>query len=189
MPDKKEAVVKNGKTRLRKKSDSPKLKDVFISEDMDNVKSYVLFDVLIPGIKKIFFDTIKNALEMALFGEKGTSGKSSTSASRINYRNYYPKDDATPYKPARTKSSLNYDEIVFETREDAEAVLNAMESSIQQYKVVSVGDLYDFADIPSPDFTALKYGWNDLREARVMQVRDGNSFGYILKLPTARPLN
>ena len=183
-----EPVVK-GKAKIKKKSEMQKLKDVFVQEDIDNVKSYVLFDVLIPGIKRIVFDTITNALKMSMFGEKGQASKPSSSGTKIRYGGYFeqPEDDGRR-RSIRSGSGMNYDEITFENRDDAEGVLRAMQGSIIQYGIVSVGDLYDFADLPTSNFTMLKYGWKDLGDARVVQVRDGSGFGYALKLPKAVPL-
>lgn len=183
-----EPVIK-GKAKIRKKREIQKIKDVFVQEDINNVKSYVLFDVLIPGIKRIVFDTITNALRMSMFGEKGQTNKQSSSGTKIRYGGYFqqPEEDDRR-RQAQSKNGMNYDEITFENRDDAEGVLRAMQGSILQYGIVSVGDLYDFADLPTSNFTTLKYGWKDLEDARVVHVRDGDSFGYALKLPKAVPL-
>ena len=56
--EKKEAVeekraekVVHGKVKT-KKNEVRKLTDIFISEDVANVKNYILLDVLVPSIKK-----------------------------------------------------------------------------------------------------------------------------------------
>lgn len=46
-----EKIVK-GKVKTKKKSEISKFKDVFISEDAKDVKSYIIMDVLIPAAKK-----------------------------------------------------------------------------------------------------------------------------------------
>lgn len=53
--------VVTGKVRTKKKSEMSKFKDVFISEDVSNVKSYIFLDVLIPTIKKALSDIIVNS--------------------------------------------------------------------------------------------------------------------------------
>ena len=50
--------VVSGKVKTKKKGEMRKLKDVFISEDASNVKSYVIMDVLIPAAKKAISDII-----------------------------------------------------------------------------------------------------------------------------------
>ena len=75
--------------------------------------------------------------------------------------------------------------ILFDTRGDAEAVLDAMNDIISQYGTVSVSDFYDLARVPNDNFTMNRYGWTNIGGATAVRVRDG----YILKLPRAIPLN
>ena len=58
-----------------------------------------------------------------------------------------------------------------------------MEELLERFDVVSVADLFDMAGI-SCNYTDNKYGWTDLRNARVERVRDG----YIINLPRATSL-
>ena len=73
---------------------------------------------------------------------------------------------------------------VFDTRKEAEEVLDRMDDLIDTYGVVSVADLYDLVGI-SGNYTDNKYGWTNLRNADVQRVRDG----YLLKLPKALPFD
>ena len=43
--------VVSGNVRTRKKGEINRFKDVFIAEDISNVKSYIVMDVLIPAAK------------------------------------------------------------------------------------------------------------------------------------------
>jgi hypothetical protein len=177
--------VVSGSVKQKKKNEMQKFADVFISEDAANVKSYILLDVLVPAVKKAISDIVTNGIDMILYGETGKSKKSS-SASKISYRNYYDRqDDNRDYRGGRAIGNLDYDNLSFESRGDAEAVLNAMEDIISQYGVVSVGDLYDLAGFATTNYTVNKYGWTDIRSARVVRYRDE----YFLKLPRALPLN
>ena len=54
--------------------------------------------------------------------------------------------------------ALWYDDILFDTRGDAEAVLDAMNDIISQYGTVSVSDFYDLARVPNDNFTMNRYG-------------------------------
>ena len=119
---------------------------------------------------------------MILYGEAGKSKKNST-ASKVSYQKYYDggkKDYAAP----KSRTSYEYDELLFETRGDAESVLDAMNEIIAQYEVVSVADLYDLANVSNDNYAANKYGWTDIAGCRADRVRDG----YILKLPKPTPL-
>ena len=174
-----EKVVK-GTVKTKKKNEIHKFKDVFISEDASNVKSYIFMDVLVPAIKKAVCDIVVDGINMILFGESGRSKKTSSGA-KVSYRSYYDKDDRRYDRP-RTRTSFDIEEdIIFETRGDAEAVLDQMDALIDTYKVVRVADLYDMADRSTPH-TAYGYGWTNVSRAEVIRTRDG----YVIKLP--RPM-
>lgn len=67
--NKKVEKIVSGKARVKKKSGISKLKDNLISEDVDNVKSYAITDVLIPAAKKAISDIVTNGIDMILYGE------------------------------------------------------------------------------------------------------------------------
>jgi hypothetical protein len=175
--DKKVEKVVSGKTSTKKKSGIRKLSDTFLSEDVSNVKSYIFSEVLLPAAKKLVSDIVTNGTNMLLYGEiKNKKGNSS----KVSYSRYYD-DRSRDYRSPVVRNNFDYDEIIFETRGDAEAVLDAMYDILNQYKVVSVAELYDLASITTHNYTCNNYGWIDLRGSSVVRVRDG----YILKLPRA----
>lgn len=175
--EKKVEKVVSGKTSTKKKSGIRKLSDTFLSEDVSNVKSYIFSEVLLPAAKKLVSDIVTNGTNMLLYGEiKNKKGNSS----KVSYSRYYD-DRSRDYRSPVVRNNFDYDEIIFETRGDAEAVLDAMYDILNQYKVVSVAELYDLASITTHNYTCNDYGWIDLRGSSVVRVRDG----YILKLPRA----
>lgn len=178
--EKKVEKVVSGKTSTKKKSGIRKLSDTFLSEDVSNVKSYIFSEVLLPAAKKLVSDIVTNGIDMLLYGEiKNKKGNSS----KVSYSRYYDdrRDRSRDYRSPVVRNNFDYDEIIFETRGDAEAVLDAMYDILNQYKVVSVAELYDLASITTHNYTCNNYGWIDLRGSSVVRVRDG----YILKLPRA----
>ena len=183
-PEKKVEKVIAGTVKSKKKSEIRKFTDVFISEDINNVKSYILLDVLIPAIKKAISDIVTNGIDMILYGETGKT-KSNSIASKISYRSYYDgRNGRRDYSAIRTKISYNYDDIIFDNRGEAEDVLSRMDELISTYGLVSVADLYDLVGVTG-NYTDNKYGWTNIRNASVIRVRDG----YMLKLPKALPLD
>ena len=178
--EKKVEKVVSGKTSTKKKSGMRKLSDTFLSEDVSNVKSYIFSEVLLPAAKKLVSDIVTNGIDMLLYGEiKNKKGNSS----KVSYSRYYDdrRDRSRDYRSPVVRNNFDYDEIIFETRGDAEAVLDAMYDILNQYKVVSVAELYDLASITTHNYTCNNYGWIDLRGSSVVRVRDGD----ILKLPRA----
>lgn len=165
-----------------KKNEMRRLTDVFISEDVKNVKSYVLLDVLVPTIKKAIVDIVTDGVNMIFFGGTGNR-RGSSNASYVSYRSYSDRrDDRRPLDRPRTLG-YNYNDIVLETRSEAEEVLTRMDEAIDTYGVVSVADLYDLVGI-SGNYTDNKYGWTNIKNAEPIRVRDG----YLLKLPKALPI-
>ena len=88
VPEKRVEKVISGTVKPKKKSEMQKFADVFISEDVNNVKSYIVMDVLVPAIKKAISDIVTNGIDMILYGEAGKSKKNST-ASKVSYQKYY----------------------------------------------------------------------------------------------------
>ncbi|MBO5906189.1 MAG: hypothetical protein J6Q84_07215 [Kiritimatiellae bacterium] len=183
-PTEERKVEKIASGKVKKKSEVSKLAGVFISEDIKNVKSYVLLDVLVPAIKKAISDIVTNGIDMVLYGSNGRSKKRS-SGDRISYGAYYDKGrDGDWRAAASSRPRFDVDEIVYDTRGEAEAVLSGMEEMIDHYKLVTIADMYDMSELTAP-YTSNRYGWTNLTTAEVVRGRDG----YIIKLPKAKPID
>ena len=76
------------------------------------------------------------------------------------------------------------DDIIFETREDAEHVLDAMTDIVKQYGVVSLADVYNIIGRTAITYAAGKYGWKSVDSGQVVRCRDG----YYIKLPRAEEI-
>lgn len=174
-------VVK-GNVKIKKKSEVRKFADIFLPEDVSNVKSFIVHDVLIPALKKVISDTV----DTFLYGGS-RRGNSSSNAGKVSYSSYYSgdrfdrRDDRPPFD---TRSGFDLGDIILDTRQEANDVLNRMEELIDMYRKVSVGDLYDLLG-KSVDYTANNYGWTSVRAAEVIRVRDG----YLIKFPKPLPIN
>jgi hypothetical protein len=180
---KKVEKVVTGTVKTKKKSEISKLADVFITEDIGNVKSYIIWDVIVPATKNAISDIVRNGIDMLLFGGTGRSDKRSA-AGYVSYRDYSKRKDDDRSDNSRTRTGYNYDDIVLESRGEAEAVLDSMQDLIETYGMVSVADMYDLVG-KTCDYTDNKYGWTNIRNAEPIRVRDG----YMLKLPKVVPLN
>lgn len=184
-PEKNLKPVVNNSAKVKKKSEVRKFADVFLSEDISNVKTYILSDVIIPALKKGISDVVTNGIDMLLYGEAGHSKKHSA-VSKVSYAGFYKSErDRRDPREGRMRGGLDYDDIIFDTRGDAEAVLTAMDEILQTYPFVTVGDLYDLAQVSTNNYAINKYGWKDIRAAQVVRVRDG----YMIKLPRAMPID
>lgn len=176
--------VVNGSVKTRKKSEIQKFADVFIQEDAQKVKSYIVMDVLVPAVKKAISDIVTNGIDMILYGE-AEYAKKNGQASKVSYRSYYNKrDERRDYSSNRTRTGYDYDDVILDNRGEAEEVLSRMDELVATYGLVSVADFYDLVGV-SGNYTDNKYGWTNIRSASVVRVRDG----YMIKLPRALPLN
>lgn len=175
-----EKVVK-GKVKT-KKNEIRKFTDIFVAEDVSNVKSYLVMDVLIPAAKKLVSDVVRDGIDMLLYGE--AHRRSSSGPSTASYVNYNSVSTRRPSTTVRSAARYNFDDIIIESRGEAEEVLTRMEELLATYGMVSVADLYDLVGITC-DYTDNKYGWMDLRGADLDRTRDG----YRLVLPRVVPLN
>lgn len=167
-------IVK-GKVKTKKKNG---ILSSFINDDLQDIKKYIVEDVLIPTIKKTITDVVKNSIDMFFYGEVSRPNRSNSS--RISYSSYYDRDR----EPRRRRNDLLIDDIVLESRAEAEEVLDRLDEMIEEFGMASVLNLYDLIGVTAP-FTADKYGWTDIRNATAVRVRDG----YLLKLPRVMPLD
>lgn len=109
-------------------------------------------------------------------------------SSRVSYKSYsetYRKTSPrVSYKSYSESKQEHIEDILFETREDAETILSQMHEIIDSYGSVTFADLYDLVGLTAC-YTDAKYGWTDLTNAAVILVRGG----YTLHLPRAFTLD
>ena len=152
------------------------------SGDNDTLTSYIVMEVLVPALRNLLYDTVSQGAERALYGESRRS-----SGSRAGYTNYTAASSvrgaARPALSRQARVTHDFDDIVLQTRPEADEVLDALREMIELYNQASVADLYDLVGITT-DFTDNAWGWTDLRTATVRPIRGG----YLLNLPRTRPL-
>jgi len=184
LPQRRAEKVITGTATQRKKNGLDKLGSIFIANDVKDVKNYILQDVLIPTIKRAFYDIVCNGTGM-LLGERNPQ-RGSGPANKVSYRSYYDRQDDkrnAGSNGGRAKSSYSYNDLIFNNRGDAEVVLERMYELLDHFDAVSVADLFDLAG-ESCNYTDNKYGWTNLDDAHVQSVREG----YIIQLPRATTL-
>lgn len=182
----KRAKVTTGKVTTRKRGLGKRFVDIFLTEDVGDVKTYLIYDVMIPAIKENVADLINSAIGMLFFGEATrrprAPGRNAANGSKINYGAYHPSAQRPERLPTFTRSRIahNFEDVIFETRGEAELVLDSMLEVLgSEAHQVTVADFYDLAGMTT-NFTDNKYGWTDLRTARV---NGSPSRGYWIDLP------
>ena len=157
--EKKVEKVVRGTVSKRKKPLGKRMTETFIGEDINTVSSYLVNEVLIPAAKSTLFDMVQGGFEMLLFGERRASSRGGKRDNRsyVSYNNYSSrKDDRRDISP-RDRARHNFDDIILDSRGEAEEVLNHLVDLIIDYGEATVADLYDLVGITG-NFTDQKYG-------------------------------
>lgn len=176
------AKVTTGVTKRKKKSEVSKFANTFLAEDVTSVKSYIVEEVLVPAAKKALADIVTNGIDMLLYGE--VRSKNKDKGSKVSYSGYYSKKDDRgrdrdiESSRKRSRNGYDYEEVIFDTRGDAESVIDGMIELLDIYDVVSVGDFYDLAGITG-SYIDNKFGWTTLRNADIRRTRGG----FMIELP------
>ena len=168
-----EKVVR-GNVEVKKKGETAKLGDT-LKDGFKDAKEYLVKDVLIPSAKDLIVDMVTKGINILVRGSAAPSGKRPI-VDKVSYSKYW--DKGSYREEPRARSRFDYDEIKFESRGDAELVLDRLDDLIDTYGHARVADLYDFVGV-SCDYTYQNYGWFNLGTARVVATRDG----YVLDMP------
>ena len=189
-PEKQDKVIE-GKASVKKAGVGKKVEGALLADDAKTVKSYLLWDVLIPAIKDTLSDLVKKGIDALLFGEEHRSGNGSVkrdgNSSYVSYSSYYNRGSSRQserYRRDRRRRSRAFDDIIYERRGDAEEVLDNLVELTVRYGIASVADLLELSGMETT-YMDNQFGWDDLSEAAVRRIRDG----YILDLPRPEKLD
>ena len=176
-----EKIVVGGVTR-RKKPLGKRFSETFVGGDAQSVAAYVMNDVMIPAAKDMIADAVSQGIEKMLFGEsRGRSrGASVAGAAYTSYNRISTQAKANAPKrdiSQRARASHDFDEIILDTRAEAQEVLDSLFTLISDYDVATVADLYEMVG-QTGTFTDEKWGWVDMRGASVTRIKGG----YLLNL-------
>lgn len=172
--------VTTGKVQRKKASTTSKFANVFLAEDTGDIKSYVIFDILVPAIKDTIAEAVTRTVDMLFYGKDRRPSKS---GGYVSYNSYSSKNSRREY--VRPRQNKEMDSIIFESRDEAEQVLDTMLEIIDKYGDITIEDYYDLAGVTSNNYTNRYFGWIDLRGAYVTRERGG---GYSIKLPRPQDL-
>lgn len=176
--------VVSKKVTVKKKGASKKFTDIFVAADLKSVGEFLFNDFLVPTAQKLFVDLVSNGASVLMYGERGASRGRSTAdrySTRSGYVDYNRMSDRRePRYSGPSRPVYNYDDIYFDSRGEAEVVKDALLDQIEEFGMVSIGDLYDLVEVTG-NYTDYKYGWTDLRTACVERSRNG----FYIRLPRA----
>lgn len=174
-------IVKREQVVSTRKPLRKKFAETFMTEDTKDVKSWVIMDVLIPGIK----NTILDILSMVFFGETDSRSRRRSRRGRddrTNYSSYYRSGSDSrdrDYRRRRDRDDyydsddrVDFRNIIVRNRSDAENVIKALRDRIRDNGAASVADLLDLIDVAGR-YTDNNYGWDDERDIGIRRVSSG----------------
>lgn len=187
--DKKIERVTKSEAIRRKKGLGRKFKEVFFSGDSRSAGQFVIYGVLIPAAKDMIIEGVREGIEKLVRGDSYRRRNAPRSGpqgyfsyDRVPMRQDSRQDQPRPLS-ARARAKHDFDQIVLESRAEAEEVIERMFDIVGRYTTATVADLYDLVGIRSTHVDN-KWGWSDMRGAGVVRVRDG----YLLELPDVQPM-
>jgi hypothetical protein len=178
-----------GKVTSKPKTIGKRLREALIGGDSKSVLQYVITQVIVPQAKDMLAQATTQAIERYIFGESSSGyrrpssrsyGSTYTNYSRYSDRGNRPlgKSVREERRPTNSLRTSHLDDLLFDSRDDAQNVLEQMADLLEDYDVVRVADLMTMIDKTSTH-TDQKWGWESLQGTDVRTTRDG----YLLILP------
>lgn len=168
--------VTTGSVKKQKKTLSKRIVDALFDEKIDEAIDYAKNNVIKPGMYRLIFDAIMGSLSMIFFNDAryGYSFREPGTGGRTGGSRYSRVFDERRDGRSGRRSTLEVDDILFETRDDAERVLNRLYSDLERYGRVRVADLYSAAGVSGNSmWTDNNYGWFNLDRAAPYPTAEG----------------
>jgi hypothetical protein len=188
-PEKKVQKVIKGEVVKKKKPMGSKFKSMIFAADFETVSNYVFADVILPRLRDLLFDTIRESAAKSIYNRGGgvTRGQVPYSG-RVQYNTSpihqpdprtqsYPQANLPDQRIRPARRNLG-EEYPMASRSDAEDVLDQLVELIDMYQVASLADFYEMLGLESSPIDN-KWGWSVMRNVSIDQVREG----YVIKLP------
>lgn len=171
-------------TRRRKKTLTSGLTQAFFGNLSPDAVGTTISQIAVPAIKDLLVEFITATVEQVLFGERRTAGRGRTNRfgsngpSKISYGNFY--QNVASGEPEREFRNVNLpdDEYLFESRGEAEDVVDALRESLEQYGQVTVADLYELVGFETSHIDT-RWGWESLERASLKAYQGGT----LLRMP------
>ena len=196
-PEFKKAVI------IEKKSFGTRLRETFIADDARDVGDYILWDILVPTIKRTIRDIIVGSADRIFLGvNQGPSYSNGygsrpviTTQPRTNYSGFSATRKAEERLKARPETRrmtagngfmLDSWSVPVTDRDQLVIIMDQVLNHFEEYEKISVDMYYQIVqqyydlgfEVP---YTAKNWGWKNLATMDIVQVPGG---GYMLKMPT-----
>lgn len=155
------------------------------------IKSFIFDEIVTPLIQRAVVEGVTGAINYLVKGDAYADRKNSNSfgKSYINYNGISSGKsigNSNQYVYSGKNSGMDIENVWFESRVDAQRVLDEMMSVIAQYDILTVNGFYDLIGRTNLiDPSNEKFGWSDLRNAYIT----ASHGGWIIHLPHPMPID
>lgn len=180
-------VIVDGNLVTSKKPLGRKIAETFGGESLKTAGEHVLTDLIIPRAKELLVDSIIEAAQRSILGiGRNNSSSDRSRGTKYNYNQQYvsPNKGYGSSAPSQrepqsdSRGPNDFRDFLFQTRGQAEEIVDNLIAVLDQYGTVSVHELKAMIG-KTGEFTDQKWGWKNLSQAGVVRDRDG----YRLDLP------
>lgn len=152
-----------------------------VNDILDNIGRYALEEVIKPTLRSSIHNILTTAIDIVIYGEDGGPRRRD---SRRSYDSYYDRYDRRgrdrDYDRRerrshrdRDRDRLTWEDIVYDSRGEAERAIEDMKDIIDRYGKAYVIDLCEVSSVTSDNYMDSRYGWYDFDDARSKPTYDG----------------
>lgn len=174
--------VISGEVVKRKKPLGQKFKELFISADAKSVFMYVCSDVLLPAARNMIVDASTKGIERMMYGDRAIQRRDYGTSSRYSYNRPVDRSALRSGGSSSSRQSSNMrqsrEEVILSSRGEADLVIERMNDLIEAYGQASMADFNELVGFSSSHIDE-KWGWRDIRDVEVRQIREG----WLIDLP------
>ena len=186
-------MAKKNRVRVTPKSvGSPKVngKSSQMVDDLKDVGSGLMSDVIIPAFKNMLYDFITSGSSQMIFHDDRGVRRNAQSNHRdyssiSNNMNSPTKASLSSSRRSKTRRNMVRD-IVLNTRQDAMDIIDELSENIEHYGFTTVADYYEccsYSGAPQDN----NYGWDRAAFRGVRIIASGG--GYVIDLPRPIPFD
>ena len=158
-------------------------KSFFGGNTVNQIKSYLISDVLIPAVKDFVEDSVLAILDNVLHPDTSNvnyykrSGLPRNNNERIRYDQISKRSNLRSVGVSDSrKSPEDYNNLVYASRGEAEVTLRRLYDIVSEFGVASVYDYYKLNGVTG-EWSTDKYGWD------IDSFPDPRSFGKVRHVP------
>lgn len=159
-----------------------------VADDAQSIGDWVLQEVIVPSVKNLISDMVKGTTDRALYGTSRARRREVGDRGSLRTRYDRMSDEPEPRRmlSREDRARHNFDQVVLESRSEADRVIDQMISRARKFNVVTVSDLYDFVGVTG-SYADRNHGWTAERLERYADVRQVRG-GFLLDLPETEPI-